>query len=163
MHLIGFMGSGKSTVGRLLARRLVWNYLDLDALIVRHVGKPVAAIFADDGEAEFRRQESWVLRQATHKPRCVLALGGGTTVDPDNRKLCERAAVTVWLRCPLELIRERLAAEAAERPLWTGGLQIEDLFVARQPIYGLARHVVDATGSPDEVAAAIEELLLATR
>lgn len=161
MHMVGFMGSGKSTVGQLLARRLVWNYLDLDAMVVRHVGKPIAAIFADDGEAEFRRQESWVLEQVVHKPHTVVALGGGTITDPENHRLCDRVAATVWLRCPLEVLRGRLGDTSADRPLWLEKISLEALFEARQETYRKARYVVDARAPAARVAADIEDLLLA--
>lgn len=95
IHLAGFMGCGKSTVARLLARRLVWNYLDLDILIARHAGASIAAIFAADGEASFRDMESHVLRQAVQKPCTVVALGGGTMVFEENRRVIGKHAMSV--------------------------------------------------------------------
>lgn len=113
LHLTGFMGSGKSTVGRLLARRLVWNFLDLDAVVAREAGRPVPGIFAAEGEEGFRRRERHALRQVVQKPRAVVALGGGTLTDPANRELCAGAATVVWLDVPLAVVRERLEGGAS--------------------------------------------------
>ncbi len=158
IHLIGFMGSGKSTVGRLVARRLVWNFLDLDVLIERHAGRSIAAIFAADGEAGFRELESFVLRQAVQKPQAVVALGGGTPIDPVNWSVSSRAAITVWLRCPLPVMLGRVA-DTGERPLWLERQQLQRLLAAREPQYGRCDHTVDATAAPELVAELIETLV----
>lgn len=160
IHLVGFMGSGKSTVGRLLARRLVWNFLDLDALVERHAGRSIAEIFSSDGEAEFREQESFVLRQAVQKPRTVLALGGGTPVDARNWALSATTAMTVWLRCPIDVLLGRVA-EPGERPLWLERQQLERLLSARQPQYARCDHVVDASDRAEQVAERIERIVRA--
>ena len=184
LHLLGFRGSGKSTVGKLVARRLLWNFLDLDTLVERAAGRSVAEIFAaaaNEGgradssgsdaeeeklfrEAEFRRWEQHALRQAVQKPRTVLALGGGTPIDPDNREISGRAAVTVWLRCSFETLRTRVTDREtarqgrgglvvqAVRPLWSSDVKARELYEQRQSVYGLADAVVDANNSPDEVA-----------
>lgn len=156
VHLTGFMGSGKSTVARLLARRLVWNFLDLDALVERHAGKPVTRLFEEVGEAAFRAAERHALRQAVQKPWTVLALGGGTLLDADNVELARRSAVVVWLRAPLDVLRRRCsdASEAGRRPLWSLD-DLEGLYRARQPGYRRAHLDVDASRSPEEVAAEI--------
>ena len=160
VHLLGFMGSGKSTVAARLARILVWNYLDLDALIVRHVGRSIAQIFADGGEPEFRRNEAFVLRQAVQKPRTVLALGGGTTLDAANRLLSETVAVTVWLDCPLEVLHRRLGpAAAGERPLWSNPADLSALYAERRPTYAEAALRVDASADADAVALRIATAL----
>lgn len=151
VHLLGFMGCGKSTVGRLLARRLVWSFLDLDALVERHAGRPIAMIFADQGESGFRAVESFVLRQAVQKPGAVVALGGGTVLDPTNRALCQRNAVTVWLRCTAGTLRRRLGPASAERPLWHPD-DLETRMSLREAAYRLADFVVDADGAADQVA-----------
>ena len=164
LHLTGFMGSGKSTVGQVLARRLVWNYLDLDGVIARHAGKTVAGIFAEQDEESFRAMEGHVLRQVVQKPRTVVALSGGTLMDPDNRTVCVQAATLVWLRCPLEVIRGRCGERSKERPLWGSVEELERLLEARRPGYGSADFIVDGSGAPAEVAEAVlAALLLASR
>jgi len=163
VHLVGFMGCGKSTVGLLLARRLVWNFLDLDVLIARHAGRLIAEIFADDGEAHFRQTETFVLRQATLKPRTVVALGGGAPVAAVNRELSAKTATSVWLRCDFAELQRRVgSAEAGTpgaRPLWADPEAARSLFEQRQAIYAQADLTVDAEAPPAEVAASIETLL----
>lgn len=155
VHLVGFMGSGKSTVGRLLARRLVWNFLDLDAVVERHAGKSVAELF-EEGEAAFRAAERHALRQAVQKPWTVLALGGGTLLDADNLELALRSAVVVWLWAPLDVLRRRCRyeGESARRPLWDLD-DLDDLYRAREPGYRQAHLEVDASRPPEEVAAEV--------
>ena len=156
VHLIGFMGSGKTTVGQLLARRLLWNFLDLDALVVRYAGKEISAIFADQGEEGFRGAEQHVLRQVVQKPHSVVALGGGTFVDPTNREISKRAAASVWLRCSLQAIRARLpAAERRRRPLWRDPSELRTLYDDRQRAYTGADHAVNAEGSPEACVDAV--------
>lgn len=154
LHLTGFMGSGKSTVGRIVARRLLWNFLDLDGIVERHAAKPVEAIFDEDGEPRFRELERHVLRQVVDKPRTVVALGGGALLDPANHRLVKERAVLAWLRCPLDLLQERCApaGEASARPLWGDRGRIEELYEARLPGYRTADVIVDASPPPEEVA-----------
>ncbi len=165
VHLVGFMGCGKSTVGSLLARRLLWNFLDLDALIVRHVGRPIAEIFAQDGEDSFRLAETFVLRQAVQKPRTVVALGGGAYVADENRELSIRSAASVWLRCDFGELRRRVDAAGdrapGARPLWGDPEEARALLARREPVYAEADWIVDSDVPPDDVAANIEALLRA--
>jgi shikimate kinase len=162
IHLTGFMGAGKSTVGRLLARRLLWNFLDLDGIIERQEGRSVARIFAESGEEAFRELERAVLRQVVLKPSTVVALGGGTLIDPDSRALCAEKAVVAWLRAPLEVLQARCAdaegqtvasgaAEAAKRPLWGDPEALHARFEERLAGYQTATIVLDATAEPEQV------------
>lgn len=159
VHLAGFMGSGKSTVGRLLARRLLWNFLDLDGVVERHEGRSVARIFAEEGEAAFRAAEHFVLRQVVGKGSTVVALGGGTLLDDRNLALCREHALIVWLRSPLEVLEERCADDTDDRPLWGGREALERRYRERLPGYEAAQIVVDAAGEPETVAAAIQRAL----
>ena len=160
VHLAGFMGSGKSTVGRLLARRLLWNFLDLDGIIERHEGRPVDGIFAAAGEPHFREIERHVLRQVVSKPATVIALGGGTLIDADNQALCRERAAVVWLQCPLEVLEQRLRDAAATRPLWGDGETLQARFDERCPGYENAEYRVDADATPDQVAERLMALLV---
>lgn len=159
VHLVGFMGAGKSTVGRLLARALVWNFLDLDALVTRHAGASIPELFAAGGEAGFRRHEEFVLRQAVQKPRTVLALGGGTFSAPGNVAVSRASAVSVWLRCSPDIIRARLGPKSSSRPLWDPATA-EALLVERSDTYRQADLVVDGDDDPGVVA---ERVLAALR
>ena len=155
LHVAGFMGSGKSTVGQRVARMLVWNFLDLDGVIERHAGKSIQEIFEEVGEEGFREVEEHVLRQAVQKPRTVVALGGGTLLGGENRRLCATTADVVWLNCPLGLIRERLGGEPGERPLWGGSAELAALFEERLAGYRRAAFEVDASDNPKAVARAV--------
>ena len=155
IHLLGFMGCGKSTVARLLARRLLWNYLDLDVLVTRHAGASIESIFAAEGEEGFRSIESHVLRQAVQKPRTIVALGGGTMVREENRELIGQQALSVWLRASFATCRSRIG-DGTGRPLFNDPEAARKLFETRRPLYAEARITVDAEGPVQEIAACIE-------
>src|SRR5688500_16237666 len=96
--LIGYRGTGKTTVARLLAERLGWPWLDADDEIERRAGKSIAEIFADGGEAGFRDLESHVLAEIVHRDRHVLALGGGAILRAENRAMIKQSSTVVWLK-----------------------------------------------------------------
>ena len=166
--LIGFMGAGKTTVGRALAGRLRWDFCDLDEVIERREDKSIAQIFAALGEAGFRRIESATLRDLLQDGPVagdlVLALGGGAFVQPENRAALEQAgAITVLLEAPLEELRRRCAAERKARPLAQQQDRFAELFAARRADYERARlRVQTLNKSVEHVAAEIEQLLKAT-
>jgi shikimate kinase len=163
--LIGFMGAGKTTVGKALARRLGWLFQDLDEVIERRQGKAVAAIFAEQGEAEFRRLESAALENLLNEPHgnLVVALGGGAFVQPVNRRALERSgAITVLLEASLAELRRRCVRDGGTRPLAGDETQFERLFAARRSAYELAQARVDTMNKAvEEVAAEIEHMVLA--
>jgi 3-dehydroquinate synthase len=102
------MGSGKSTIGRALARKISYRFEDLDAIIENRAGKTIAAIFADDGEETFRDLETDCLRRAASRSSLVLATGGGTPVRADNRAVLERRFSTVYLEITLDQVMQRV-------------------------------------------------------
>jgi shikimate kinase len=163
--LIGFMGAGKTTVGRALAQRLRWPFYDLDDLIEQRERQSVPEIFASAGEAAFRRAESAalqaLLQESASAGDLILALGGGAFVQEQNRSLLEQAgAVTVLLEAPLEELQRRCQGERKERPLARQQERFAELFAARQAAYGRAQFRVQTLGKPvEQVAAEIEELL----
>ena len=153
--LTGFMGSGKTTVGKVLADFLGCPFMDLDDLIVKKAGKSIPEIFAEDGEAAFRQLEARLLRQTVEKyteNTVVLALGGGAVTAPASAALLREKTVCIYLRATLETLQSRLEGETAGRPLADASLA--DRLAAREPLYEQTAHVIiDTDGlSPDEVA-----------
>ncbi|MDI3297789.1 MAG: 3-dehydroquinate synthase [Bacillota bacterium] len=160
LALVGLSGSGKGTVGRLLARRLALPFLDLDRLVEMEAGAPVPRLWAEEGEEGFRRREAAALERALQLEEVVLATGGGTPLLPGAMERLLAWGRVVWLDAPPERLAARLAGEGlAARPLFRGRPPEEVLrsqLEARRPVYGRALRV-DAAGSPPEVAARVLE------
>jgi shikimate kinase len=136
------MGSGKTTVGRALARRLDWRTSDIDALIEAREGQTVAQLFARRGEPYFRAAERAVLLDQLQTRHVVVATGGGTFVEPQNRAIINRDGVSVWLDTPLERLVARVPADG-RRPLAADRAEFERLYLARRPAYEQAHLRVD--------------------
>lgn len=140
MILVGFMGAGKTTVGRLLAERLGWEFVDLDDRIRERERRTVPDIFRDSGEEYFRIVESQCLRDVLASiPRngLVLALGGGAFVEERNRRLLEDHGISLWLDCPFEVVKRRVA-QSSHRPLAQDPEKFAALYEARREVYRLA-------------------------
>jgi shikimate kinase len=163
IFLIGFMGSGKTTVGRLLAGRLGWSFADLDERIARAAGLPIPEIFAREGEPGFRRRETEALRLAAAEKRVVLATGGGAACRDENLTLMlEAGHVAALAVSPQEAVRR--AGAASGRPLLDGAADpvaaAVALLAARQPFYARAHWRVETEGrTPAEVAEEIAGLV----
>ena len=161
--LTGFSGTGKSAVAALVAQRLGWELVDTDSLVEGAAGRPIADIFARDGEARFRELEADAVRQCCARERTVVSTGGGATLRPDSRGLLADGGFVVCLEARPETILQRLRegapGEALDRPLLAGPdplARIRELKAARQPVYALADHTVHTDGlTPDEVAAEV--------
>jgi shikimate kinase len=158
--LIGMMGSGKSAVGLALASRLGRNFVDVDATIEAGAGRPVAAIFTEEGEAGFREREREAIREATTTQNAVIACGGGAVLDPVNVAHLKSHGTIVWLRVTPEVAAERLGTDQGRPVLqrMEGGLvdRLDKLISARAPAYETAADfTVQADGSVDQVAEAI--------
>jgi len=162
--LTGFMGAGKTTVGRLLAARLNWDFLDLDAYIESRSGLSVPSIFSIHGESHFRQLESMALASALGRSRLVLALGGGAPEVLTNRLLLEQtpATSTIFLDAPFSALFDRCMMQAlnpgtTDRPILADPATAEARFLVRQPIYRLlARLTLDtASLTPEQTVAAI--------
>jgi shikimate kinase len=157
--LTGPMGSGKTSVGRLLARRLGYQFQDLDALIVEQAGKSINRIFADDGEAAFRDRETALLSTLAGKQGMVLATGGGVVIREGNRRLLHASGLVVNLVATVDVLVSRLA-QANDRPLLKGDealdVKIERIMTEREPFYADADIRIDTTGKTlEDVAAEI--------
>jgi shikimate kinase len=157
--IIGFMGTGKTTVGRLVAHRLGHRFVDLDAVIERLAGRPIADIFRAEGEAAFRKLETEALAQTLGEGGIVLATGGGAACrEPNLGMMLARARVVALSATPEEVLRR--TGRASGRPLLDGAAdplaQARDLLSAREPFYARAHVRVDTVGKqPEEVAAEV--------
>jgi shikimate kinase len=157
--LVGFMGAGKSTVGRLVARRLAYAFEDMDNRIEARAGRTIAAIFRDDGEAAFRALEREEAGTLSTLPRRVVAAGGGAFAQPETRALLQQRAVTVWLRCDLQTALARLPADGGARPLAANRDIMRALLAEREASYRMADVVVEAIGAPEQVAERVVALV----
>ncbi|MBI3968915.1 MAG: shikimate kinase [Chloroflexi bacterium] len=156
--LIGLSGSGKSSVGRELARRLEFRFVDTDDEIVATAGKSIAEIFRDEGEAAFRALESRLVQGQCAAERRVISVGGGAALDPANRAAMLAGNHVVRLDAPDEVLVERLRDDPAEeRPLVKVGdplARMRDLRAQREEVYAIAHRRVDTSGSPPGAIAA---------
>jgi len=160
IYLVGFMGSGKSTVGSALAEELGWTFIDLDEEIERHEHSTIAHIFDTRGEAEFRRMEHLALRKRVHHVQSghpqVVALGGGAFLSEENFELVSNNGVTVWLDCPLADIERRVGKET-HRPLARDPAHLRKLFEARRHGYARADYRIEVVD--DDARSAVARVL----
>lgn len=172
--LTGFMATGKSAVGAIVAHRLGWPLIDTDLRLVAQAGKPVAAIFRDDGERHFRRLEREVIAEITsdrrrcalcRRPRpAVVSTGGGALVDDSNFKALSDSGVIVCLSARPEVIAERVRKSRTERPKLLDGTKplpdrIAELLAQRREAYSRAEITIDT--SDITVEEAVERVLAA--
>lgn len=141
LYLVGFMASGKTTVGAHLAKRLGWEFVDIDTEIEKSQGRSIASIFLEDGEASFRHHEAATIQKYVDLvqagvPR-VVALGGGAFIQERNWQLLKDNGITVWLDCPIELVHQRLGDDAT-RPLAADRSKLAQLYEDRRPLYSRA-------------------------
>ena len=147
IYLVGFMAAGKTTVATHLAQRLDWRVEDIDLLIEARERQTVADIFARHGEAHFRSIEREMLRLVIPLRHAVIATGGGTFVDPENRAAIKLDGVSVWLDVPLEHLIARVPSDG-RRPLAADREQFAQLYAARAAAYALADVRVECGDAP---------------
>jgi shikimate kinase len=155
--LVGYRGSGKTTVAPLVAERLGWQWIDADRALESRCGRPIEQMFQSEGEAAFRDREADLLAELCGRDRHVVAAGGGVVMRPGNRECLTQAGLVVWLRADVDTLWRRLQGDALNRrpDLTVGGrAEVEQLLALREPLYrACANVVVDTVGrSPEEVA-----------
>ncbi len=156
--LVGFMGTGKTTIGRALANQLKRDFVDMDCELEARVGKPIPLIFNEDGEPAFRRMERNLVVELSRRNNLVIAAGGGIVLDPDNIRDFNATGLVICLKAqPAEIIH-RLAS-CHDRPLLEKGdkgERIRNLLVHRQPLYDAIPCQIDTTGkAPAEILACV--------
>lgn len=159
--LIGFMGTGKTTIGKRVARSLGFRFIDTDQLIAKKAGKPIPKIFAEDGEDAFRAMETEILRERAAKSGQLLSTGGGIVTREENLSLLREAGFVVWLRAKPETIWDRVR-HSRNRPLLKTEdpeKTIRDLLAGREALYEKAAHLTIKTDglTLDETAFGVTE------
>jgi shikimate kinase len=155
LYLVGFMGAGKTTIGRALSRRIGWRFEDIDERIESRTRRTVASIFAQHGEPHFRQLERQVLGELLPQRQLIVATGGGTFAEPDNRALMLADGAVAWLDIPLSMVLERVPADV-RRPLAADRVAMEQLYARRRLAYAEAHVRLDASSPPVET---VERLL----
>jgi len=155
IYLIGFMASGKTTIGKALADRLGWNFADIDDDIEALEGRSIPEIFDTLGEGAFRQMETEAIKKRVRavsfgRPT-VIAVGGGAAAHPGNLELLDDHGVTIWLSCSFDVVARRVA-QNSHRPLARDLKRFEELYYARQPAYQRAGYRIDIESDDPEVA-----------
>ena len=166
IFLIGFMGCGKSSVGRVLAHKLNIRFFDTDHEIVASTGKSIKEIFEKNGESHFRELEKQCIQNFHHKENCVIACGGGLPCHNDLIKEINKQGISIYLKLSSERLFERLQKDAEKRPLLLGKNETElkkyisDLLDEREFYYSQSQFKISIKDhNPEEVAEAITQLI----
>jgi len=171
--LVGFMGAGKTSVGRMLAEQLHWRFVDLDDVVVAREGRSVAQIFEEAGESGFRSRESAALQQLVSELKssgnAVVALGGGALSQPENRAALDRSGFRkFFLDAPVEILFQRCTSQNLQRPLLKNLSSFRELYLSRQSHYSLAAVRIEAGARTvpeicNEIRSLLEQSTLRTK
>ncbi|BCJ85969.1 shikimate kinase [Effusibacillus dendaii] len=159
IYLIGFMGTGKSTLGRVLSQRIGWPWIDTDQEIVKRQNRTIPEIFASEGEAYFRDRETELLKELALRKRILVTTGGGMVLRSENRELMRKSGIVISLTADRNVIRDRVARQG-NRPLLAGDeleQRIDRLLKERAELYNEADIQIDTTSG--DIDAAVRELL----
>ena len=159
--LVGFMGSGKTTVGKLIAEQTGMPLLDMDAIIVERAGKPITEIFATEGEAHFRTLEKELAKELSETEGNIISTGGGIVLNPDNIAHFEKTGLVVCLLADAATVLDRVKHDDA-RPLLAGDKEqaILDILESRKHLYESIHQKIDTSGRPSPVPTAQEIIAL---
>jgi shikimate kinase len=161
VFLIGMMGAGKSTIGRLLASQLQFEFVDADRELEARSGVPIPTIFEIEGEAGFRKREAALLDELTQRPRIVLATGGGAILDPGTRDLLKQRGLVIYLRASIDEILRRTRHDRSRPLLRTADprARIDELLAQREPLYTATADLVfqSAASNPRRLVARLIE------
>lgn len=158
--LIGFMGAGKTTLGEVLAKKLRVPFVDTDQLIEQEQQRAISCIFEEEGEAAFRKMETETLRKLSDGKKCVISVGGGLPVQPQNHELLKQLGITVYLKAQKETLVKRLQGDTT-RPLLQGGdllEKIETLMNQREDVYEQVADLILQTDNK-QLEEVLEELI----
>lgn len=166
VYLIGYMGCGKTTIGKRLAKNLGWDVIDMDSRIENRYRKTIPDIFASEGEESFRKKERFILEELSALENVVVSTGGGAPCFFDNIDVMNATGLCVYIRMTPEALAARLRNAKANRPLLKDKTEeeltgfIKEQLEKRRAFYEQARYVIDNdNGTPEEAAAKIAELL----
>ncbi len=166
IFLLGFMGSGKSHIGRLLSEHLCLSFLDLDHVLETHEGRKIADIFSKEGEIFFRNLETETLKNFGNSSYTVVSLGGGAPCFNNNMALVKQLGISFYLQAPAEVLAQRLFSERAHRPILHNTTEesfvgfIEGKLVERNPFYTQANYSINASQKDADIVRDIERILL---
>ncbi len=159
--LVGFMGTGKTTVGRLLSEQIGMPLVDMDSMIEERAGKSITNIFAQDGEPYFRELEREMVKELATQSGQVVSTGGGIVLNPDNISDFEKTGLVVCLLADAETVLDRVRHDSS-RPLLAGDKEakIAELLKTRKPLYEAITHCIDTSGRPSPEPTAMEIIVL---
>ncbi len=159
IYVVGFMGAGKTTIGRELALRIDAPFFDLDDLVEAAENRSIKDLFALNGEAYFRKRERDILRSTRHLDAAVIATGGGTFTFDENIQFIQSEGLSVYLSAPYALLRSRIGEKATERPLFQDDLAAHELYASRIRYYRMSDITLEIREeeTPNEI---VERLLL---